>query len=63
MLVGGGSCGGLFVLACINDHVMKLITISQLDKVLDLLPTIEEAVDRVMMNEIQGDLELGEEDA
>jgi len=54
--------GGLFVLACINDHVMKLISISQLDKVLDLLPTTEEAVDKVLMNEIQRDLESGEKD-
>ena len=55
--------GGSFVLASVNEHVMKLITISQLDKVLDILPTIEEAVDTVFMNEIKGDLESGEGDA
>ncbi len=53
--------GSSFVLTGVTDHVMKLIRISQLDKVLDILPTIEEAVDTVFMNEINSDLESGEE--
>jgi anti-anti-sigma factor len=48
--------GGLFVLAGITDHVMKLIKISQLDTVLTFLPTVEEAVEAVFMNEIERDL-------
>ena len=48
--------GGLFVLAGITDHVMKLIKISQLDSVLNFLPSTEEAVDAVFMNEIERDL-------
>ncbi len=36
--------GGLFVLCCLSEHVMKLIRISQLDSVLNILPTVEEGV-------------------
>jgi len=48
--------GGMFVLCSLNEHVMKLIKISQLDSVMTLLPTLEEAVDTVFMNEIERDL-------
>jgi hypothetical protein len=40
---------------------MKLIKISQLDSVMTLLPTAEEAVDTVFMNEIERDLNSGSE--
>jgi len=36
---------------------MKLIKISQLDKVLEILPTVEEAVDMVFLNELEQGLE------
>ena len=49
--------GGIFILACLNDHVMKLIKISQLNNVLNLLPTVEEAIDAVFLKEIESDLE------
>ena len=48
--------GGIFVLASLSDHTTKLIKISQLDSVLNILPTVEEAVDAVFMNEIENDL-------
>jgi len=48
--------GGLFVMVGISDHVRKLITISQLDKVLTLLGTVEEAKDAVIMNELENEL-------
>ncbi|MEQ9425656.1 MAG: STAS domain-containing protein [Cyclobacteriaceae bacterium] len=51
---------GAFVISCVNDHVMKLITISQLDKVLEILPSVEEGVDRAMMNALENDLNAGE---
>ena len=51
--------GGLFVLACMSDHVMKLIKISQLDGVLNILPSVEEAVDAVFMNDLENDLNEG----
>ncbi len=52
---------GLFVLAAITDHVMKLIKISQLDSVLNILPTVTEAVDNVLMNELESDMKNEEE--
>ena len=51
---------GLFILSGITDHVMKLIKISQLDSVLNLLPTVEEGIDAVLLNEIENDLKSGE---
>jgi anti-sigma B factor antagonist len=54
--------GGIFVLAGITDHVMKLVKISQLDNVLTILPTVEEAVDTVFLSEIGRDLGEGEEE-
>lgn len=47
---------GVFIISSINDHVMKLIKISQLDTVLNILPTVEECIDAVFMNEIESDL-------
>lgn len=52
--------GGIFVLSGLSDHTTKLIKISQLDSVLNILPTVEEAVDAVFMNEIENDLKNGE---
>ena len=48
--------GGIFILTCLSDHTMKLIKISQLDSVLNILPTVEEGVDSVFMHEIEKDL-------
>jgi anti-anti-sigma factor len=52
--------GGIFILAALNDHVMKLIKISQLNNVLNILPTVEEAIDAVFLKEIESDLESGD---
>ncbi len=65
ILVGNrifGENGGVFILSGLNDHVMKLITISQLDKVLNILPTVEESVDAVFMHELEKDLNAEDED-
>jgi anti-anti-sigma factor len=51
---------GFFALSCLSDHVMKLIKISQLDGVLNIHPSVEEAIDAVLMNEIENDLKAGE---
>lgn len=48
--------GGIFVLACLSEHTVKLIKISQLDSVLDIMATVEEAIDAVFMHEIERDL-------
>lgn len=52
---------GSFILAGVSEHAMKLIKISQLDGVLDILPTVEEAIDAVFMNELEQGLENGED--
>lgn len=49
--------GGIFILASLNDHVLKLIKISQLNNVLNLVPTVEEAIDAVFLKEIESDLQ------
>lgn len=51
--------GGIFILASLSEHTLKLIKISQLDTVLNILPTVEEAVDTVYMHEIEKDLKKG----
>lgn len=53
--------GGIFILSSLNDHVMKLIKISQLNNVLNILPTVEEAIDAVFLKEIESDLDSSED--
>jgi anti-anti-sigma factor len=48
--------GGIFILTTLSDHTMKLIKISQLDSVLNIVPKVEEAIDAVFMHEIEKDL-------
>ena len=47
--------GGTFVLTCLQRSVMKLISISQLDTILNIAPTVSEAVDLLFMEEIERD--------
>ena len=51
-----GDEDGFLVLAGITPHVMKLITISKLDNVLNLLPTVKEAVDAIFLSEAEKEL-------
>jgi anti-anti-sigma factor len=53
---------GIFVIANLSDHVMKLIKISQLNNVLNIVPSVEEAVDMVFLNKIEGELGSEQED-
>ncbi len=53
--------GGIFILSALNDHVMKLIKISQLNNVLNILPSVEEAIDAVFLKEIESDLQSGDD--
>lgn len=48
---------GSFVISGVTEHVAKLISISQLDKVMELLPTVEESIDTVYMNALKRGLE------
>ena len=47
---------GMLVLVGVSEHVMKLVKISQLDKVLNLLANVEEGVDAIFLHEIEKDL-------
>jgi anti-sigma B factor antagonist len=44
--------GGIFVIANPQEHVMKLIKISMLDKVFSIVDSIEEAAEAVFIHEI-----------
>jgi anti-anti-sigma factor len=52
---------GIMVLIGVNDFVNKLISISKLDNIFNVLPTREEAVDAVFLHEIEKDLQSEEE--
>jgi anti-sigma B factor antagonist len=48
---------GSFVLCGLQEAVEKLIRISQLDKVLKITPTLNEAIDLVYMDEVERDID------
>jgi len=59
ILVGNRLCREAnlnFILAGVQDHVRKLITISQLTNVLATIPTVNEAVDFILMEEVEKQL-------
>lgn len=56
-----GEVSGQLVLVGVSDHVMKLITISKLDNVLQIVPTIKVAVDMAMLSEVEKDFKTEEE--
>jgi anti-sigma B factor antagonist len=59
LLVGHRICKnaeGTFILTGLSDSVARLISISQLESVLTIVPTPEEAIDVVFMEEIEKDL-------
>jgi len=59
LLVGHRLCKnatGSFILTGLNDAVSRLITISQLDNVLSIVPSTEEAIDLIFMEEIEKEL-------
>ena len=58
-LVGHRICKnaeGTFIITGINDNIMRLVTISQLESVLTIVPSVEEAIDLVFMEEIEKEL-------
>lgn len=55
------SSGGLLILTGLQEHVTKLITISKLESVLNILPSVEEGIDRIFLHEIENDLTNKEE--
>ena len=59
ILVGFRMCrdqNGTFVLTGVQDHVRKLISISQLDTMLTQLPTVNEAIDLIFMEQVEKQL-------
>jgi anti-sigma B factor antagonist len=59
ILVGKRLCAdmkGSFVICGLQPSVIKLISIAQLDKVLNIVPTVDEAVDMVYMEEQEREL-------
>jgi len=48
--------GGTFVLTNLNTHIQKLVKISQLESILNIVPTLSESIDFVMMEELDRDL-------
>ncbi|HEY0667932.1 MAG TPA: STAS domain-containing protein [Sphingobacteriaceae bacterium] len=59
LLVGHRICKnaeGTFIITGINDNIMRLVTISQLESVLTIVPSVEEAIDLVFMEEIEKEL-------
>jgi anti-sigma B factor antagonist len=48
--------GGTFVLTNLNSHIQKLVKISQLESILNIVPTLPESVDFIMMEELDRDL-------
>ncbi|MBP6334977.1 MAG: STAS domain-containing protein [Bacteroidia bacterium] len=59
LLVGFRMCrdyNGTFVLCGVQEHVKKLISISQLDSMLHQVPTVNEAIDLIFMEEVEKQL-------
>ena len=50
------NAGGTLILCNVSDNVLKLIKISQLDSILTMVPTVTEAADMAMMDEIERNL-------
>ena len=64
ILIGNRLCagvGGSFVISRLQPSVQKLIEISQLQTILNIVPTNQEATDFVFIEEIERDLNRDEE--
>ena len=60
VLIGNRLCkdaNGTFVLTGCQDPVLKLIKISQLESILNVVPTETEATDLILMEEIERELD------
>lgn len=59
LLVGHRICknaDGSFILTGINENIARLITISQLENILTIVGTVDEAIDLIFMEEIEKEL-------
>ncbi len=48
---------GTLVLSGLQENVQKLIKISQLENILNIVPTVQEAIDFVLMEEVERDMD------
>ena len=58
LIIGNHLCKdaqGTMILCRISEHAMKIIKISQLNSVFDILPTVEEAIDSIFISELEKD--------
>ena len=63
ILIGNRLCknvNGTFCVINLGDYVSKLIKISQLDTILNIFGTVEEAVDFILMEELERSLKGNE---
>lgn len=63
ILVGNRLCknaNGSFIVCGLQDSVKKLITISQLDTILNITPSFTEAEDMLFMEEVERDILNGD---
>lgn len=59
LLVGHRICknsDGMFILTGINDNINRLIAISQLENILNIVASVDEAIDLIFMEEIEKEL-------
>lgn len=59
LLVGHRICknaDGKFILTRINENIARLIAISQLENILNIVETVDEAIDLIFMEEIEKEL-------
>jgi anti-sigma B factor antagonist len=59
LLVGHRMCKnseGTFILTGINDNISRLISISQLENILTIVGSVDEAIDLIFMEEIEKEL-------
>lgn len=65
LLIGNRLCnelGGSFIVSSAQPAVQKLIKISQLDSILNITPTLPEAIDMLFMEELERGLEEEEDE-
>ena len=59
LLVGHRICknsDGTFILTGINENIARLISISQLENILNIVGSVDEAIDLIFMEEIEKEL-------
>lgn len=56
------SANGLFILFGISENVRNLINITHLDRVFNILPTQQEAIEAIFMHEIESGIDSDEEE-